>query len=128
MTCKTKSKIVVPVPGPEQLTSQERDPAIAGSEFQVRWPKLRTGRTCQRAWLSWKNLTLEGTTAMNWDQIQGHWKQLKGNVQSKWGELTDDEVDQIEGDREALEGKIQQKYGKTKEEAKKEVDDFLSSI
>ena len=65
---------------------------------------------------------------MNWDQIRGHWKQLKGNVQSKWGELTDDEVDQIEGDREALEGKIQQKYGKTKEEAKKEVDDFLSSI
>lgn len=65
---------------------------------------------------------------MNWDQIQGQWKQLKGNIQSKWGDLTDDEVDQIEGDREALEGKIQEKYGKTKEQAKKEVDDFLSSV
>ncbi len=66
---------------------------------------------------------------MNWDQIKGQWKQLKGNVQSKWGgELTDDEVDQIEGDREALEGKIQERYGKSKEEAKKEVDDFLSSF
>lgn len=65
---------------------------------------------------------------MNWDQIQGQWKQLKGNVQAKWGELTDDEVDEVKGDREALEGKIQEKYGKSKEEAKQEVDDFLSSI
>lgn len=65
---------------------------------------------------------------MNWDQIQGKWKQLKGDVQSKWGELTDDEVDEVKGDREALEGKIQAKYGKTKEEAKKEVDEFLASM
>lgn len=65
---------------------------------------------------------------MNWDQLQGQWKQLKGNVQAKWGDLSDDELDQVEGDREALEGKIQEKYGKTKEEAKKEVDAFLSSI
>lgn len=65
---------------------------------------------------------------MNWDQIEGQWKQLKGSVQAKWGELTNDEVDQVNGDRNALEGKIQEKYGKSKEEAKKEVDDFLSSI
>ncbi|MEO3415092.1 CsbD family protein [Roseovarius sp. CAU 1744] len=65
---------------------------------------------------------------MNWDQIEGSWKQFKGHVQSKWGELTNDEIDQIEGDRDVLEGKIQEKYGKTKEEAKKEVDEFLSSV
>lgn len=65
---------------------------------------------------------------MNWDQIIGQWKQLKGSVQSKWGELTDEDVDQVKGDREALEGKIQEKCGKSKEEAKKEVDDFISSL
>lgn len=65
---------------------------------------------------------------MNWDQIQGNWKQFKGQAQSKWGELTDDELDQVEGDREALEGKIQAKYGKSKEEAKKEVNDFIDSL
>ncbi|PRY22141.1 uncharacterized protein YjbJ (UPF0337 family) [Aliiruegeria haliotis] len=64
---------------------------------------------------------------MNWDQIQGEWKQLKGKVQEKWGELTDDEVDKIDGDREQLEGHIQQKYGKTKQEAKEEVDSWLNS-
>ena len=65
---------------------------------------------------------------MNWDEITGQWKQLKGKAQAKWGELTGDELDQVEGDREALEGKIQEKYGKSKEEAKKEVDDFLSGV
>lgn len=65
---------------------------------------------------------------MNWDQVKGGWKEMTGNVKAKWGELTDDEVTEINGDREALEGKLQSKYGKTKEEAKAEVDDFLSSI
>jgi len=64
---------------------------------------------------------------MNWDQIQGRWKEMKGNAQSKWGELTDDDLDEVQGDRQALEGKIQQKYGKTKEEARKEVDAFMDS-
>lgn len=62
---------------------------------------------------------------MNWDQIEGKWKEMKGNVQAKWGELTDDELDEVDGNREALEGKIQSKYGKTKEEVKEEVDAFL---
>ncbi|PTX54343.1 uncharacterized protein YjbJ (UPF0337 family) [Litoreibacter ponti] len=64
---------------------------------------------------------------MNWDQIQGNWKEWKGKAQSKWGELTDDELDQAAGEREKIEGLIQQKYGKTKEEAKKEVDAFMAS-
>ena len=62
---------------------------------------------------------------MNWDQIEGKWKEMKGNVKAKWGDLTDDELDEVNGNREALEGKIQAKYGKTKEEAKDEVDRFL---
>ena len=63
---------------------------------------------------------------MNWDQIEGNWKQFTGKVQAKWGELTDDECDRIAGNREQLEGKIQEKYGKTKEQAKKEVDELLA--
>lgn len=65
---------------------------------------------------------------MNWDQIEGRWKEMKGNVRAKWGDLTDDEIDEVQGNREALEGKIQQKYGKSKEEAKKEVNDFIDSL
>ena len=64
---------------------------------------------------------------MNWDQIEGKWKEMSGPMKSKWGELTDDELAEVNGDREALEGKIQAKYGKTKEEVKAEVDAFLNA-
>lgn len=63
---------------------------------------------------------------MNMDQLKGQWNQLKGDVQSRWGELTNDELDQVEGDQQKLVGLIQEKYGKTKEEAKKEVDEWMS--
>ena len=63
---------------------------------------------------------------MNWDQVQGQWKQMKGKAQEQWGELTDDELDKDAGDRQQLEGLIQQKYGKSKEAARDEVDSWLS--
>lgn len=63
---------------------------------------------------------------MNNDRIKGHWKELKGKAQQKWGKLTDDDVDEVEGRRTELVGKIQTKYGKSKEEAQKEVDEFFN--
>ncbi|WP_444452098.1 CsbD family protein [Rhodobacter capsulatus] len=65
---------------------------------------------------------------MNTDIIEGKWKEIKGAVRAKWGDLTDDELEQVAGERERLEGLVQQKYGRTKEAAKKEVDDFLSKL
>lgn len=63
---------------------------------------------------------------MNWDQIKGKWQQFKGDVQSEWGELTDDDVTRAEGDREKLEGIIRERYGKSKEEVRDEVDRWLN--
>jgi uncharacterized protein YjbJ (UPF0337 family) len=63
---------------------------------------------------------------MNWDQIEGKWKEFKGKAQAKWGDLTDDELDRVEGKREQMVGLIQQKYGKAREEAEREVDDWMS--
>ncbi|WP_299676517.1 CsbD family protein [uncultured Roseobacter sp.] len=63
---------------------------------------------------------------MNWDIIKGNWKQMKGQVQSKWGELTDDEIDQAEGDRERLAGLIQERYGVAKDEAERQIDAFIA--
>jgi uncharacterized protein YjbJ (UPF0337 family) len=57
---------------------------------------------------------------MNWDQVAGNWKQLKGTVREKWGKLTDDDLDVVAGKRDQLLGKIQERYGITKEEAEKE--------
>jgi uncharacterized protein YjbJ (UPF0337 family) len=63
---------------------------------------------------------------MNWDRIEGNWKQFKGKVQQQWGALTDDDLDRIEGRQQELAGRIQERYGKTKEEAEREVDDWLA--
>ncbi len=65
---------------------------------------------------------------MNWDQIEGNWTQFKGTVQKQWGKLTNDELDVIDGRREELVGRIQKEYGISKEEADKQVDDFLNRI
>lgn len=62
---------------------------------------------------------------MNEDIFQGKWKQLRGQVQQKWGELTDDDLNRIKGTQTEFEGLLQERYGYTKERAKQEVDNFL---
>ena len=61
---------------------------------------------------------------MNWNQVEGNWKQFKGYVREKWGDLTDDDLDRIAGKRENLVGHIQEKYGIAQEEAEKQVDEW----
>ena len=61
---------------------------------------------------------------MNWDRIEGNWKQFSGKVKEKWGQLTDDDLTAINGRREQLEGKIQERYGYGKDEAEKEVNEW----
>jgi uncharacterized protein YjbJ (UPF0337 family) len=61
---------------------------------------------------------------MNWDKIEGPWKQPAGKVKEKWGKLTDDDLTVINGKREQLVGKIQERYGIAKDEVEKQVDEF----
>lgn len=61
---------------------------------------------------------------MNTDIAEGKWKQLKGKIQQKWGDLTDDEMDKIKGNRQEFVGLMQEKYGKGKDEAEREFDEF----
>ena len=65
---------------------------------------------------------------MNNDILEGKWKQLKGSVQAKWGEITEDEFDQVKGNRERLIGLVQEKYGKKKDDVRNEVDDYFKSV
>jgi uncharacterized protein YjbJ (UPF0337 family) len=61
---------------------------------------------------------------MNWDRIEGNWKQLKGRIREQWGRLTDDELDSIAGKRERLAGSLQNSYGIAKDEAETQIRDF----
>jgi uncharacterized protein YjbJ (UPF0337 family) len=64
---------------------------------------------------------------MNWDQIQGKWKQFKGSAKQQWGKLTDDDLDHIEGTRDKFVGKLQERYGLAKEDAERKADEWLSA-
>jgi uncharacterized protein YjbJ (UPF0337 family) len=65
-----------------------------------------------------------GGELMDWNRVEGNWKQIKGKVKEQWGKLTDDDLTVINGNREQLEGKIQERYGLAKDEAKQEIDDW----
>jgi uncharacterized protein YjbJ (UPF0337 family) len=65
---------------------------------------------------------------MNWDQVEGKWKELGGQVQAQWGKLTNDDLDVIKGRRTELEGRLQKHYGYAKEKAKSEVDAWLDNL
>ncbi|WP_047546730.1 CsbD family protein [Psychroserpens sp. Hel_I_66] len=61
---------------------------------------------------------------MNEDQFKGKWKQIKGDFKKKYGKITDDEYAEAEGNMDKLAGKMQERYGKSKEEVKKEIDNW----
>jgi uncharacterized protein YjbJ (UPF0337 family) len=66
--------------------------------------------------------------AMDWNRVEGNWKQFKGSAKEKWGKLTDDDLNVIEGRREQLEGKLQQRYGFAKDQIRKDVDDWFQTL
>ena len=65
---------------------------------------------------------------MNWDRIEGGWKQMTGKVKEQWGKLTDDDLTEISGKRDQLAGKLQARYGIAKEEAERQLDEFAKKI
>lgn len=65
---------------------------------------------------------------MNWDVIEGKWDQLKGQVRSKWAKLTDDDMENLGGKKDSLLGKLQERYGLMKDDAEREVDDWIASL
>ncbi len=64
---------------------------------------------------------------MNWDQVEGKWKQMKGSVREKWGQLTDSDFEQIAGNKDKFLGSLQERYGYTKEKAQQELDEWMQS-
>jgi len=65
---------------------------------------------------------------MNWDRIEGNWKQFRGRAQQQWGKLTNDDLDVVEGRRQELVGKIQERYSIAKDAAERQVDTWLQNM
>ena len=65
---------------------------------------------------------------MNWDVIEGKWDQLKGDIRSKWGKLTDDDLTHIGGKKDTFVGKLQERYGIMKDAAERQIDEWMHSM
>ena len=65
---------------------------------------------------------------MNWDRIEGQWKQMKGSVRERWGKLTDDDLNVIGGKKDQLVGRLQERYGIAKDEAQSQVDEWNKTL
>jgi uncharacterized protein YjbJ (UPF0337 family) len=65
---------------------------------------------------------------MNWDRVEGNWKQVKGTVQQKWGKLTSDDLDVIKGKRTELAGRLQERYGIAQDEAERQIEAWLKTV
>ena len=65
---------------------------------------------------------------MNWDTLEGKWKQSKGKIREKWGKLTDDDLTVIAGKRDQLIGRLQERYGIARDEAERQADAFVTGL
>jgi uncharacterized protein YjbJ (UPF0337 family) len=64
---------------------------------------------------------------MDWNRVEGNWKQAKGKVKEQWGKLTDDDLTFIAGKLDQLEGRIQERYGIQRDIARKQIDEWAAS-
>jgi len=71
-----------------------------------------------------RSVTSQPEAIMNWDRIEGEWKQWKGKVKEQWGKITDDDLDRIAGKRDQLVGKVQETYGVARDEADRQIRDW----
>ena len=62
---------------------------------------------------------------MNWDQVEGKWKQMKGGIRKQWSKLTDDDLEYMAGSKDQFVGRLQERYGVAREDAQRQADEWL---
>ena len=65
---------------------------------------------------------------MNWDVVQGNWKQMVGKAKERWGDMTDNDWERMDGRKDQLTRAIQEKYGITRDEANRQIDEWATNL
>jgi uncharacterized protein YjbJ (UPF0337 family) len=73
----------------------------------------------------WARITFLKECPMESNDLEGKWQRLKGEVRSRWGKLTDDDIERIAGNKDKLIGALQERYGYVWDEARQLVDRYL---
>ena len=64
---------------------------------------------------------------MNWDQIEGKWKQLSGPAKEQWRKFTEDDIQTLTGRKDQLVGKIQERYGIERDRVRRDIDEWYGN-
>jgi uncharacterized protein YjbJ (UPF0337 family) len=91
-------------------------------------PPVTEGTDHPMARFESRNMQAKEMTTMNWDQIEGNWKQFKGKARQQWGKLTDDDFDKVGGKREELVGRVQERYGIARDAAERQVEEWEARL
>lgn len=65
---------------------------------------------------------------MNWDRIEGEWKQRRGKSVHHWGKVMNDDLAASAGKYEELVGRLQERYGIAKEATEQQVEELKDTI
>jgi uncharacterized protein YjbJ (UPF0337 family) len=65
---------------------------------------------------------------MNEETIKGKWNEIKGEIKTQWGKMTDDELDKTLGNFTSIAGLVQQRYGAKKEEIQAKLESIVAKF
>lgn len=65
---------------------------------------------------------------LNEDTIKGKWNEIKGEIRTQWGKMSDDELEKTSGNITSIAGLIQQRYGAKKEEVQEKLNGILAKF
>jgi uncharacterized protein YjbJ (UPF0337 family) len=71
-----------------------------------------------------KHRYMDKELEMDWNRVEGNWKQLKGRAKQQWGKLTDDDLTVAAGRRDELAGRVQERYSIAMDAARRQVDEW----
>jgi uncharacterized protein YjbJ (UPF0337 family) len=65
---------------------------------------------------------------VNADDVQAQFKQLRSSLKARWDRFTDDDVKELKGKTEDLVNKVQERYGILKDDAERQVADWIGKV
>jgi uncharacterized protein YjbJ (UPF0337 family) len=72
--------------------------------------------------------TIKEDIMLNEDTIKGKWNEIKGEIRTQWGKMSDDELEKSSGNLTSIAGLIQQRYGAKKEEVQEKLNNILAKF
>ncbi|MGZ6143116.1 MAG: hypothetical protein ACXWLM_07240 [Myxococcales bacterium] len=65
---------------------------------------------------------------MEWDSIEGDWKQVSARMKEKWTSLTDDDLQFVDRNKGALIAKVRDRTGLARDTVERQLDALIAGL